>query len=227
MLSYRMDGYRTARLDKNLRERAYDRLRKRLFSGEYRPGEMISLSRLSELSEMPVAATREAVQWLEYDGMVRIFPKRGIQIAEVNVEFVRETFQLRMIFEKEGARRLAEIGRDQDFDALEAMTRDDMELVRSEVSDRTMKQIAKTNLAFHAHFIRVLNSREIERLHGVNLQRIAFINQNVNLPAGGEFIASMKEHLDIVSKLRARDPEAAAHAVETHLSSAVRRVMSL
>lgn len=30
-------------------------------------------------------------------------------MAEVNVEFVRETFQVRMIFEKEGARRLAEI----------------------------------------------------------------------------------------------------------------------
>lgn len=214
-------------MDKNLREKAYERLRRRLFSGDYRPGEMISLSRLSEISEMPVAATREAVQWLEYDGMVRIFPKRGIQIAEVNVEFVRETFQLRMIFEKEGARRLAEIGRDQDFDAMEAMNREDMELVRSEVSDRTMKQIAKTNFAFHAYFIRILNSREIERLHGVNLQRIAFINQNVNLPPGGEFAASMKEHLDIVAKLRARDPEAAAHAIEMHLSSALRRVMSL
>jgi DNA-binding GntR family transcriptional regulator len=214
-------------LDKNLREKAYDRLRKRLFSGDYRPGAMVSLSRLSELSEMPIAATREAVQWLEYDGMVRIFPKRGIQIAEVNVEFVRETFQVRMIFEKEGARRLAEIGRDQDFDAMEAMTREDMELVRTEVSDRTMKQISRTNVAFHAYLIRILNSREIERLHAVNQQRIAFINQNVNLPPGGEFVASMKEHLEIIASLRARDGEAAAHAVETHLSSALRRVMSL
>jgi DNA-binding GntR family transcriptional regulator len=110
---------------------------------------------------------------------------------------------------------------------MEAMTLEDLELVKTEVSERTMRQISKTNWMFHRFFIRVLNTHEIERLHTINRQRISFINRNVNLPPGGEFAASMKEHLEIVQRLRARDREAAAGAVESHINAALRRVMSL
>lgn len=212
---------------KSLKEKAYDRLRRRLFDGAFRPGEMVSLTRLTEVSGLPLASTREALQRLEYEGMVRIFPKRGIQIAELNVEFIRDTFTLRVILEKEGARKLAELGHDQDFDAMEEMTRRDLELVKSEVSQRTMKQIQNTNRLFHGYFINALNSREVERLYTMNQQRIAFINTNVNLPPGGEFTPSMMEHLEIIRCLRARDGEAVAAAVDTHINAALRRVIKL
>lgn len=214
-------------VDENLRERAYERLRRRLFTGDFAPGQMVSLSRLAELSETPLAATREALQRLEYDGMVRIFPKRGIQIAEMNVEYVREAFLLRMILEKEGARKLAEIGRDEVFAEMEAMTLADLEVVKEEVSERTMKRVSKTNQLFHANFIRILNSRDIEQLYERNRRKIEFINRNVNLPPGGEFAPSMHEHLDIIRMLRARDPDGAARALELHINAALRRVMSL
>lgn len=210
-----------------LRAKAYDRIKRRLLSGDYRPGQMVSLRHLSKACGVAIALTREVLQRLEFEALVRIYPHRGVQLVEMNVEFVREAFQLRLILEKEGARKLAEIAPDRVFDEMELIVRTDMDALKEGVSDDLLRRVAANNLRFHEPLIDVHNSATITEIYRSNLERIGFINRNVNLPLGGAFLPSMLEHLAIVEALRSRKPDAAAKAVDDHINAALRRVMSL
>lgn len=217
----------TARTAIDSASKARELVKHRLLSGEYRPGQMVSLRALARLTGLTLASTREALQRLAFDGLVRIHPHRGIQLAEMNVAFVREAFQLRLLIEKEGARKLAELGPDRVFDEMEAMTRADLEALQAGISDALRRRVTDTNRRFHAPLIDAHNSSMIADIYRANQERIGFINRNVNLPPGGDFTASMTEHLAIVAALRARRPDAAASAFEDHINAALRRVTSL
>lgn len=69
---------------------------------------MLSLRELSERFECPIAEVRDAVIRLEFDRLLRVHPQRGIQVMEVDLDFVREAYQLRLMIVLEGARRLIE-----------------------------------------------------------------------------------------------------------------------
>mgnify|MGYP003488173888 CR=1 FL=1 len=45
---------------------------------------------------------------VECERLLRVHPQRGIQVMEVDLDFVREAYQLRLMIELEGARRLLE-----------------------------------------------------------------------------------------------------------------------
>src|SRR5262249_56909854 len=91
-----------------LREKAYERFTRHLLALDIRPGQFISQRELVALTDMPLGAIREMIPRLEADGLIITVPKRGLQIANVDVKLVRNAFQLRTILEKEAGARCTE-----------------------------------------------------------------------------------------------------------------------
>ena len=86
-----------------LSDSAYAKLKEKLFAGELSPGQFISQRQLVKLIDVPLGPVREALQRLEADGLVQIAPQRGIQFNEASLQFIRNTYQLRLFVEKEAA----------------------------------------------------------------------------------------------------------------------------
>ena len=80
---------KSRRIRGNLKDTACKWLKTALLNGKIWPDQMISMQDLMNIAETPIAPTREAVQMLEFDGLMRIFPKRGAQIAGLNLDFIR------------------------------------------------------------------------------------------------------------------------------------------
>jgi len=71
---------------------AYEEFKDKLQSGELQPGQFITQKEFASLANVPIAAAREAIQKLEHESLLKVHPQRGIQIADVTLEFIRNAF---------------------------------------------------------------------------------------------------------------------------------------
>ncbi|UOQ94886.1 GntR family transcriptional regulator [Halobacillus shinanisalinarum] len=75
-------------------------LRKAILQGDFEPGERLIQSELAEsldVSRMPI---REALRKLESEGLVKLEPHRGAIVKPMNIEDIKEIYQLRANLEK-------------------------------------------------------------------------------------------------------------------------------
>src|SRR5512136_170239 len=72
-----------------LREDAYARLKHSLFRSALKPGQLVSQKELARLIRCPLGPTREAIQRLAAEGLLRVVPQRGIVINNIGLDFIR------------------------------------------------------------------------------------------------------------------------------------------
>ena len=209
------------------REQAYDRLKRRLMAGEILPGEMVSLRDLVKRLDLPLAAVREALSRLEGEGLVRVFPKRGIQVCPVDMSFMREAFQLRLILEREGVAVLAAAAEQPALPELERRLRRLREAAAAAVTPAVQAEAISVDRALHDAIIGALESGMITALYGQVRDRLLLVRAATRLPLGGMVLAATEEHLDIVGALLRRDQAAAGLALTRHLDAAMRRQIGI
>jgi len=91
-----------------LRDQAYQRFTHGLLAREIHAGQFVSQRELAAITGMTLGAIRELIPRLEADGLIRTVPQRGIQIAHVDVNLIRNAFGFRLIVEREAFARFAE-----------------------------------------------------------------------------------------------------------------------
>src|SRR5438876_6200001 len=100
-----------------------DRVRDDIVAGALPFGSRLTLEQLATryaTGHMPI---REALRQLQGEGLVVQAPNRGARVRAVDVEFVRNIFDLRIVIESMLARRAAERITPEEIATLEAMER--------------------------------------------------------------------------------------------------------
>ena len=108
-----------------LREKAYQSFTERLLAQDIRPGQFITQRELVGITGMSLGAVRELIPRLEADGLIKTVPQRGMQIAHVDLNLIRNAFQFRLILEREAAANFAEAATDDELEALREFSRGD------------------------------------------------------------------------------------------------------
>lgn len=80
-------------------EFAYQAIKKKILEGDFPP--LIDVSEESLQSELGLSRTpiREACQRLSKEGFIYIFPSKGMIVAEITSDLIREIYQMRMLNE--------------------------------------------------------------------------------------------------------------------------------
>ena len=86
---------------------AYDAIRQAIVEGGYRPGERLVEQRLAEAHGLSRTPVREALKWLEAEGLIRIEPHRGAVVRPITLDDIRDIYELRAELEGYAARRAA------------------------------------------------------------------------------------------------------------------------
>jgi DNA-binding GntR family transcriptional regulator len=209
-----------------LREEAYERFKQRLFAGDLRPGQFVSQRELADLIGLGSGPVREALKRLEAEALVNLIPQRGIQIADVNVDLIRNAFQLRVILESAAARHYAVHASDAELGALERRTREVMERAGRHRDRRTLDEAMRVDWDLHNAMVDSLGNEIISEVHRVNADKIRLIRLNRQYTFD-RVVPAMEEHLAIILALKARDAEAAVTALARHLDVARRRALGL
>ncbi|MCZ4279898.1 GntR family transcriptional regulator [Kiloniella laminariae] len=186
-------------------------LRTDIISGEIPQGEILrqeNLAQRFQTSRMPV---RDALRILEQEGLVDLQPNRGAQVAILDVEGIREIYEMRAVAEVLALRH-----------AIPELTNSQIEKaekIRSEAESAGLEQFGVLNKAFHetlyAPCARPRLLSHISSLHDLadRYLRIAAIELDY-------IDRSNQEHCQLLAACNARDTLKACKLLDQHIISA-------
>jgi len=201
-------------------QRVYGRLRERIISLDLPPNTVLSRASLAREYEVSQTPLREALQKLEAEGLVHIYPQSRTMVSRLVTSEIHEAHFLRVAVETEVMRRLciscdpAVIKRLQTIVTMqETLARDPEEL----------QSFQKLDDIFHQTLFAAVGQ---PGLHGLLQSRSGHLNRlrRLDLPGSGKIAHVLQDHRTIIGALEAADPEAAQDAIREHLSQTVKRV---
>lgn len=210
-----------------LREQAYESFTNRLLSQEIRPGQFISQRELVEITGMTLGAIRELVPRLEADGLIKTVPQRGMQVAHVDVNLVRNAFQFRLFIEREAAALYAVNASDEDLARLRARHESVLKRAKKSLPPALVAEAQAVDYALHDAVIDALGNEIISNAYRVNNIKIRLIRQEATRLASDLVEPVMREHLGIIAAFETRSAEKAANAIAAHITSARNRALGI
>lgn len=210
-----------------LRDHAYSSFTEKLLADDIHPGQFVSQRELVALTGLPLGAIREMIPRLEADGLIRTSPKRGLQVLSIDLDLIKNAFQLRRMIEAEAFAAFCETATDEDL----ARISQEHTAIRSEarngVTAGLLDRAQRMDWAFHDHVVDHMENRIISNIYRVNAIKIRLI-RNADTRILPEMVGSvMDEHIAIVDALRVRDRSATVAAIHAHIDSAKRRVLQV
>ncbi|AMM84047.1 GntR family transcriptional regulator [Martelella sp. AD-3] len=216
----------------NLRDKAYVRFTQQLLARELRPGQFVSQRQLVELTGLPLAAIRELIPRLETEGLITTIPQRGLQIASIDVNLIRDAFQFRLFLEREAVMEFARTA----SPAALAEARQNHTAIVDKVEALSMNEQVPLGLVhaaqevdhgFHNTIIEALHNKVISDAYRVNAMKISLVRQEQGRLFNEIVKPTMRDHLAVIDALEARDPQRAAEAMTTHIMKGRNRALGI
>ncbi|WP_298917677.1 GntR family transcriptional regulator [uncultured Roseobacter sp.] len=217
----------SAQASLRLRDHAYSNFTAKLLSRDIQPGQIVSQRELVELTGMPLGAIREMIPRLEADGLIKTVPKRGLQILSIDLELVRNAFQLRSIIEGEAVMAFCKTATSDDIDRLIRQHQDVRDAATSAVSPDILQKAQQIDWDFHDLIIDAMGNAIISDIHRVNAIKIRLIRNQDTRMLPELVVSVLDEHLVILAALKERDVEGAVRALQAHIDSAKRRALGM
>lgn len=120
-------------------------LRDAILSGEIQPGERLLQEELAERFNVSSTPVREAIQQLIAEGVLSHSPYRGVQVAEIDLEDVREIYLIRSVVERLATRLAVPNLKISEVQRLHALQSD----LEAQFNQGEQSNILKLNREFH------------------------------------------------------------------------------
>jgi DNA-binding GntR family transcriptional regulator len=219
-----MDGVNE---QQTLREKAYASFTHHLLARDVRPGEFVSQRRLVELTGLPLGAIRELIPRLEAEGLIKTVPQRGLQIAHIDLNLIREAFQLRIFFEKEAVALFTHSASDETIAGLLKQHRDIADAIRAGDASQELEVHAQSvDWGMHDAFIDALGNTIISNAYRVNSIKMRLIGQD-RFRINGHVGPVMNEHLQVLEAIQRRSAEDAVASLVSHINGARDRALKI
>jgi DNA-binding GntR family transcriptional regulator len=199
---------------RSLRELVYEHLKARLNAGELRPGAFLDLNALA--AEIGISRTplRDALIRLESEGFAEILPRRGVRIAALTLERIRDIYEILGALESAALRS---VGTRLTAGLVARMAELNDEMRRA-LDAFDFGRFYDANLAFHDSYLDLSENAEL-------VSRIRILKQRLyDFPRQQGFVpewewSSVEEHAELIRLLRAGAvAEASDHLRDVHWS---------
>ena len=210
----------------NLRELAYRSFTQSLVASRIRPGQFMSQRELVAVTGIPLSAIRELIPRLEAERLIETVPQRGLRVAGVDLQMVKDVFQLWGVLAKAGAEIFIGIASEDLIEEL-ALAHKAILLRTGGMPDEELADNARRlEQRFHDHLIGALGNDIIADLYRVNQIKVEMIR----LARGGwtrhSILSSLEERVRILEALRSREAPGVAEAVAVHIEAMLYRAMT-
>lgn len=207
--------------NQNLRNKCYVKIKQKIVDCVFQPGDFIKECELVE--ELGVSRTpiREALNKLEQDGLVKIIPRRGVLVLDIDYKAINDIFQVRLIIEPYIIRQYK--------DTLDPdMLRQFREQTAQAAKEGDRDKLYQVDDEFHRYLRSPCPNRYLHNL----LENIYEQNQRLRILSGvveKRLQHSVEEHIQIIDALLEEDTDKAVRLLEEHIAqakqTAIRRQM--
>ncbi|MBN3081087.1 GntR family transcriptional regulator [Pectobacterium polaris] len=187
--------------------------------GELLPGERLQETRLAKQFGLSRTPIREALHRLEALGLVEPGPQRGLMIAQISYERLRQLFAVR-----EGLERLAMELAVASASAEELALLQDMVDVEKTLTDS--RQLHDHNRLFHRQIYRATHNPYLNEMLE-NLRIHLSLLRGTTYESTERTEEARREHQAIVEALVRRDKDAAQEAACQHIRNGYRARLSM
>jgi DNA-binding GntR family transcriptional regulator len=215
-----MSGNAISRTGNSFSDQAERALRDQILHGAFPPGGRLNEVEIATDLGVSRGPVREAMQRLARDGLVVLQPHRGAFVRRLSAREVSDLFEVRITLERKVAALAAE--------RLGGAQREQLERLRADMAgeDETVDPddqfqgphdihallaAASGNAALAAHVAMVNSELLLLRVQSGQTQQRAH--------------AAIDEHAELIAAVLSRDPEAAATAMDAHLSKALNHAL--
>jgi DNA-binding GntR family transcriptional regulator len=203
--------------------RIYNDLRIRIINLDLKPDTSLSRKELSAGYGVSLTPIREALQRLEQEGLVRIFPQSKTVVTRIDQSELREAHFLRVALETEVVRRITAAADRRVIERLRSIVR--MQETLAGDADQT-EMFYELDRAFHRTNFEVLGLRATHALLSARQGHFARC-QRLELPKDGRMAQILADHSKVVDSIESGDPGRAADAMRNHFNGTIRRVSQL
>jgi DNA-binding GntR family transcriptional regulator len=194
-------------------------LRRRILTGEVRPGEAIRAEQVAAELDVSRVPVREALKILEGEGQVAYRPHHGHTLAELDLGDLREIYRIRQLLEDEAARAALPLLTDEDLEAMR-----DVIAVMEGLGD-DVAAMAVANRRFHMTLLEASGMPHL--LHHVGLLWNASDHyRSVYYLDDAHRREVHADHRRIVEACEARDEAALIAALDDHRDHAIEGLRS-
>jgi DNA-binding GntR family transcriptional regulator len=200
-------------------QHAVESLRHTFIAGELKPGERVRQEEIAERLGVSLAPVREALAVLEQEGQLTYRPRRGYFVTELDLDDLREIYDLRLLVEGRAARgALPQLDADA-HERIALAARDCEEAV--ERGDVTAE--LEANRRFH---FAVLEAPD--QVHTMRVVRLLWDSTETyralyyNDPA--DRIDSLQAHARIIDAVKAGDGDRLVAELDAHREAALDRL---
>lgn len=201
-----------------LRETVYAALRADMISCRLPPGVEIREQELAQRFGVSKSPVRDALMRLESEGLVITLPRQGYRVAPVSLADVQDMFGLREALESASMERITRVASDAQLAELDAF--------RGFDPDAWDGSFVAYNREFHRTLARISgNARMRDHLFDLMDQMDRAVQLSVNSLKRGDPMSVVKEHVQIIEMLQARDATRAQRLITRHVNQAGKRVV--
>lgn len=208
-----------------LRERAYASFTERLLAREIKPGQFVTQRELVAMTGFPLGAIRELIPRLEAEGLIKTVPQRGMQVAHVDLDLIRNAFQFRLFLEKEATAAYTRDATDEEI--AEQRARHEAIIARAEAGgdERLIEDAEDVDRLMHEAIIDHLDNDIVSQAFRVTWLKIRLIRQYETRIHNSIIVPVMRDHLAIIEAIESRDPARASEAMAAHIGNARERAL--
>lgn len=200
-----------AQAKQSLKLQAYNYLKTKILRCEYAPNEFLNEQKLcEEMGNISRTPMRDALGRLEQEGLITILPKKGLMVSGVTASDVRSIFEVRLLVEPYALRTYG-----QDLPRKDLLEFSDLMHNPEKIED-----FCKADDDFHTLMVSTLSNKYLraayDSIFGQNT-RFRIMTGNVGMIGKSE---TCEEHLAVLDAALAGNWNAAADAMEAHLTLA-------
>ncbi len=200
---------------KTLTEIVVERLREAIIDGQFAFGENISEDKLATAFGVSRSPVRDALNALQFIGLVTIKPKRGSFVFSPTVEEVAEICDYRLMLEREALRLSMAANRDRFLAALD----DAVDRMRSRMLAGDEIGYVRIDSEFHNLFFDHCGNGLVQNAFHLVEARIATIRTALNARFKQRREASFDQHVAIVEGLKRGDWAQVHDVLSDHITS--------
>jgi DNA-binding GntR family transcriptional regulator len=198
----------------SVREQVYEYLKSMINSGELKSGEPIDIKMLAEKFGISKTPLRDALLQLEVDGFVKIMPRKGIVVASLTLEDIKNYYEIiasaeSFIVQKYG-HKLTE-------NQIEQMRQFNLNM-KEALNNNDFNGYYENNINFHNIYINLTDNKNMLKILKISKERL------YDFPRKKEFVKdweldSVLEHDNMIILLKNKKfKEAADYIREVHWS---------
>jgi DNA-binding GntR family transcriptional regulator len=205
---------------KSLKLYAYETIKKKIIQCEYPPYALLNETLITEELKVSRTPIRDALGRLEQEQLIKILPKKGIQISGITGEKIQQIFEIRLILEPYIFKKFGKTIEDSVFQGF----RDFFSL---NTKDTTADKANQKDNEFHWAIINASNNPYVIQSYGLSFSQNMRVRILSSILGKDRIEISQKEHLLVSKFCCEKNWTQAVAALKTHILSSRETALSV